>query len=39
MTLAGVPASKNEDEMLKGLALWWLGVPLFVIILLYIFVF
>lgn len=28
-----------EDNMLKGIALWALGVPIFVIILLYMFVF
>ncbi|MCZ7479258.1 hypothetical protein [Rhizobium rhizogenes] len=28
-----------EDNMLKGIALWAMGVPIFVIILLYMFVF
>ncbi len=28
-----------EDKMLKGIALWAMGVPIFVIILLYMFVF
>ncbi|QTK79346.1 hypothetical protein AT6N2_C1631 [Agrobacterium tumefaciens] len=28
-----------EDNMLKGIALWAMGVPVFVIILLYMFVF
>ncbi|KVK51928.1 sugar transporter [Agrobacterium sp. TS43] len=28
-----------EDSMLKGIALWAMGVPIFVIILLYMFVF
>jgi hypothetical protein len=28
-----------EDNMLKGIALWAMGVPIFVIVLLYMFVF
>ena len=29
----------EENAMLKGLVLWWMGVPLVVIVLLYIFFF
>ncbi|TQN62677.1 hypothetical protein FLX27_03530 [Agrobacterium tumefaciens] len=36
---AVIHSQHMEDNMLKGIALWAMGVPIFVIILLYMFVF